>query len=284
MKELFTKLNIKPFVIILSLSNILISCNDSSTKGEGQIRDQLGLEVSFQNKGQELVFKMIENVGNYEKLRSKKDVTYDYTYRTPDGSTDRSTEKYIFEGELSYGKYSQHERTLPQIEGSIEQGFDGKEFWLKSNGKLVNDSSALKKVMFNRPTNFYWFTMFQKLADPGLNYEYLGETTIANKSFDIVKITFELNSGKPTNIYQLYINKETGLVDQFLFTVVESGVVETPYLMQMAYEEVDGILLPTNRQYKKSNWEAEVTATPWIYVNWSNIKFDNNYKREDFLK
>ncbi|MEO9476791.1 MAG: hypothetical protein ABJG41_14710 [Cyclobacteriaceae bacterium] len=277
-------MNIKPFALALGVAITIISCNSSSTKEVTQESEQTEPKVSFQNKGHELVYKMIEKVGDYEKLKSKKDVTYTYTYITPDGSTDKSTEKYLFEGELSYGNYSQHERTIPHIEGPIEQGYDGNEFWIKSNGELVNDSTALKKVMFNRPTNFYWFTMFQKLADPGLKYDYLGETIIDNKNFDIVKVSFELNDDKPTDIYQLYINKETGIVDQFLFTVAEYGVVETPLLMQLEYEEVDGFLLPTKRKYKKSNWEAEVMDTPWVLVNWSNIRFHNNFTKEEFSK
>ncbi|MDW7694525.1 DUF6503 family protein [Flammeovirgaceae bacterium SG7u.111] len=227
---------------------------------------------------------MVKKVGDYQKLRSKKDVAYTYTYTTPDGKADISTEKYIFDGELSYGEYKQHQRTLPQLEGTMEQGYDGKEYWLKANGKLVNDTTALKRVMFSRPTNFYWFAMFQKLLDPGLRYEYLGEKELDNKSFDIVKVSFESQNDKPTDIYQLYINKETGIVDQFLFTVADFGIIEEPLLMQMEHEEIDGFLIPSKRKYKKSTWDAEVTDAPWILVDWSDIKFDNNLKKEEFSK
>ena len=138
--------------------------------------------------------------------------------------------------------------------------------------------------MSTTPTNFYWFTMFQKLLDPGLKYDYLGEKQIENNKFDIVKVTFESKSDKPTDIYQLYINKSTGLVDQFLFTVADHGVLEEPLLMQVEYENIEGFLLPTKRKYKKSTWNAEINDAPWILVNWSNIKFDTNLKKSAFLK
>ena len=97
--------------------------------------------------------------------------------------------------------------------------------------------------------------MFQKLLDSGLNYDYLGEKEIENTNFDIVKVSFESKNDKPTDIYQLYINKETGLVDQFLFYLLtDFGVIETPLLMQMEYEKVDTFLIPTKRKYKKSTW------------------------------
>ncbi|SEB87287.1 hypothetical protein SAMN04489761_2016 [Tenacibaculum sp. MAR_2009_124] len=277
-------MNLKTFTITLSFLLIFVSCKNTSEKEEKVATVQKETMINFKNKGHELVYNLAQKVGDYKKLRAKKDVVYTYTYITPDGKADISTEKYIFNGELSYGNYKQHQRTLPKLKGTLEQGYDGKEYWLKVNGKLVNDTTALNRVKFNRPTNFYWFTMFQKLLDPGLKYDYLGEKELANATFDIVKVSFESKNEKPTDIYQLYINKETGLVDQFLFTVVDFGVIETPLLMQMEYEKIDGFLIPTKRKYKKSTWEAEVTEAPWIMVNWTDIKFDTHLKREVFKK
>ena len=265
------KINFLAFNILCFL---IVSCNNGN-QGE--------TAPKFQNKGHELVYDMVQKVGDYNKVFSKKDVMYTYTYETPDGKRDVSTEKYIFEGELSYGMYKKHERTFPQLEGIIEQGFDGSEFWLKHNGEILTDESLLKRVAFNRPTNFYWFTMMQKLLDPGLNYEHLGEISIDNQGYDIVKVTFN-SQDKPTDTYQLYLNKSTSLVDQFLFTVADFGVLETPSLMRLEYEEVEGVLIPTKRQYKKSTWNADLTDQPWIKVNWSNIQFDNGFTKEDFDK
>ena len=191
--------------------------------------------------------------------------------------------KYIFDGELSYGAYKKHERTLADLDGLIEQSYDGNEFWLKHNGTLINDPAALKRVAFNRPTNFYWFTMMQKLMDPGLNYEYIKEQTVNNKTYDVVKVSFESKDDKPKDIYQVYINKDTKLVDQFLFTVMDFGK-DSPSLMEVEYEEIGGLMLPTKRRYKKSNWDAEVTNGPWILVNWTDIKFNNGLNKAEFKK
>lgn len=277
-------MNLKTFLIVLSFFVTMISCNSTSKKDVKEEVVQKENVKNFQNKAHKLISDMVEKVGNYEQLLSKKDVVYTYTYTTPDGKSDISKEKYIFDGELSFGEYQKHQRTLPHLEGTMEQGFDGNEFWLKSDGKLVSDTLALQRVMFNRPTNFYWFTMFQKLLDPGLNYEYLGEKELSDTNFDIVKVSFESKNDKPTDIYQLYINKETGLVDQFLFTVADFGVIEQPFLMKLEYEKVNDFLIPTKRKYKKSTWEADVNEAPWILVNWSDINFNNNLKREVFEK
>ncbi len=269
----------KVHLLALTLSLSLLSCGNSETN-----KPEKNQPKKFENKGHQLVYEMTQKVGDYDKLRDKKDVVYTYTYQTPDGKTDVSTEKYLFDGELSYGAYNQHERTLPQLEGLIEQGFNGKEFWLKHMGEVISNEGYLKRVAFNRPTNFYWFTMMPKLLDDGLNYEYLGEKTIANKNYDIVKVTFNSSKKEATDIYQLYINKNTAVVDQFLFTVVDFDVIDTPYLMKLEYENIEGLLLPTKRKYKKSTWNADVTDKPWTTVTWTDIKFENDLTKKDFRK
>ncbi|MCL5128823.1 DUF6503 family protein [Algibacter sp. L4_22] len=263
----------------------LTSCkNDAKqNKKETPINSVVEQKQEFQNQAHELVYQMVQKVGDYSKLASKKDVVYTYTYQTPDGKTDVIIEKYIFNGELSYGAYQKHERTLADLHGLIEQGYDGNGFWIKHNGAPLNDPAALKKAAFNRPTNFYWFAMMQKLLDPGLQYEYISEQTINNNTYDVVKVSFDPKNDKPSDTYQLYINKETKLVDQFLFTVMDFGRTE-PMLMVMEYEQVEDLLIPTKRKYKKSNWDAEVTKEPWILVNWTDIKFNNGLTKADFTK
>lgn len=271
------------FLLFSCENNQATSSNETTSTAAPPAEQQAALP-EFQNKGHQLVYELMEKVGNYQALSEKKDVRYTYTYQTPDGKKDVSTEQYIFDGELSYGRYEQHERTFPQLEGTIEQGYDGNEYWLKHNGVVLTEEDLLKRVAFNRPTNFYWFTMFQKLLDPGVNYRHLGEKTIEGQVYDVIKVSFEAEDDQPKDIYQLYRNQKTLLVDQFLFTVADFGVMETPFLMKVGYTEVDGLLLPTKRKYKKSTWEAEVSEEPWIDVTWSDINFNNGLTKDDFKK
>ena len=259
------------------LGFLLMSCGNNEKVKSPDIPVQ-----NFKNKGHQLVYNMVQKVGDYAMLLDKKDVVYTYSYQTPDGQADVSTEKYIFDGELSYASYNKHQRTLPQLDGLMEQGYDGKEFWLKHNENILTDEKLMPRVIFNRATNFYWFTMMQKLLDDGIKYEYKGDTLINDTNYEIVKVSFITNNDKPTDIYQLYINKDTGIVDQFLFTVADFGVMDTPFLMELEYESIDGLLMPTKRRYKASTWDAEVTDAPWILVKWTNIKFDNKLITQDF--
>lgn len=280
-----TKFFIKPSnmkllnIALLFICILFFSCQENTNA-----KEQLATRPKFQNQAHELVYNMTQKVGDYQKLLDKKDVVYTYTYTTPDGKADITTEKYIFDGELSYGAYQQHERTLTELEGLVEQGYDGNTFWLKHDGKYLDDEQQMKRVIFNRKTNFYWFTMFQKLLDPGLKYEYLKEESIDGNKYDVVKITFETVNGKPSDIYQLYLNQETSLVDQFLFTVVDFNVMETPFLMKMKYEKVDGFLIPSQRKYTKATWEGENIDENWIDVSWTDIKFNTGLSESIFAK
>ena len=268
------------FLFIVTI--LFQSCtNDGSTvQSDGQ-ENQVRQDVVYTNKAHSLVGEMVEKVGDFKALYKKNDVSYLYTYKTPDGKQDISEEKYMFKGELSYGKYLLHERTLPDLKGVMEQSYDGTKYLLKHEDNFLDSEAIIKKVAFNRPTNFYWFTMMQKLLDPGLKYELEGEKTIEGKDYDIVKVTFPSVKDRPTDTYTLFINKATKLVDQFLFTVADYGVME-PKLMQVEYEEIDGLLMPTHRRYKNSDWNATISDEPWITVEWSNIQFNNGLSREFF--
>lgn len=266
-------------VIVFSL--LFTACGNKDAKTNASAKSVQVQLPEFQNKGHELVYKMTQKTGSYQDLLNLKDIVFQYTYRTPDQKEDRSIESYIFDGELSHGTYLKHERTLPNLKGNMEQGYNGKDFWLKINGQKVKDSSAIASVAFTRKTNFYWFAMMQKLLDPGINYEYIGQDHVEGNLYDIVKITFNSAEDVATDTYQLYINPKTHLVDQFLFTVVSKNVTD-PILMRVEYENVEGVLLTTYRKYTKSDWQANVIKDAWVEEISKDIKFDQNIDKALF--
>jgi len=268
-------------VTVTIASALLATCGTKEVKTTDSTEVVEVQLPEFQNKGHELVYQMAEVTGDYQDLLALKDITFNYTYRTPDQKEDVSTESYIFDGELSHGAYIKHERTLPHLEGAMTQGFNGTDFWLKLDAKEVTDSAAIESVTFTRKTNFYWFAMMHKLLDPGINYEYLGQDSAMNQLYDVVKITFGTDSDPASDTYQLYINPETKLVDQFLFTVVSKGVTD-PILMRVKYEEIDGVLLTTYRKYTKSDWDANIINDVWVEEISKDIKFNQGLERAFF--
>lgn len=243
-------------------------------------------KIDNQSKSpKELVVKMLEKTGDYNKLKSLIDVQYIYTQRdNVSGGEDVSTERYIFDGELSWAKYLKHtNHVFADKQGVVIQGYDGKESWVTIDGQLLDDPQANKIADFLRKTNFYWFAMMHKLLDPGLNYIYEGTKNINEIEYDLVKITFDSGVGDISDTYILYINTNTNLVDQFLFTVMDFNISE-PYMMKVDYEQIDGVMLPVRRKYAKSNWNGDILEDSWGEEIMTDIKFSNNFKREDFDK
>ena len=268
-------------MLVIIFCTLLTACGNKKANTKETTKTVEIQIPEFQNKGHELVYKMTQETGSYQDLLNLKDIVFNYTYRTPDQKEDISIESYIFKGELSHGTYIKHERTLPNLKGKMQQGYNGKDFWIKIDGQEITDSSAIESVTFTRKTNFYWFAMMQKLLDPGINYEYMGQDIIESKLYDIVKITFNTADDVASDTYQLYINPETLLVDQFLFTVVSKNVTD-PILMRVKYENIEGILLTTYRKYTKSDWKANVLKDVWVEEITKDIKYNQNLEKALF--
>ncbi|GEM_PF-5178216 len=64
---------------------------------------------TLNQKAVDLIQKMEEVNGGWEKLRSKKNVEFTYVYKDEQKGTDVSIERYVFDDELSWGDYLQHE-------------------------------------------------------------------------------------------------------------------------------------------------------------------------------
>ncbi len=227
---------------------------------------------------------MATAIGGVDRLRALQDVEYQYTYRS-EGKEDVSVERYVFDGELSWGKFTKRENImLPDLEGELIQGYNGKESWTTLDGKLLEDQEALKFADFVRKTDYYWFMMMHKLMDPGLSYAHKGTRTVDGIEYDLIEIGFNAGVGDVQDTYLLYINPKTRLVDQFLFTVLDFGRKD-PLLMKVEYEEIDGVKLPAKRKYTPANWEGvPEKEDSWTDEISTNIKFNNGFKREMFEK
>ena len=278
---------IRPLVLTCSFA-VLMSCADTkknteSSENEAEKVEATVEEETITNEGQRPVLDMMKKTGDYNQLLAKKDVVYEYTYRTPDGKEDISTEKYTFANEKSLGEYMKHERTLADMEGKLVQGFDGENFWVSLDGKRTTDSTAVEGAQFTRKTNFFWFAMMQKMGDPGLIYEPKGEKIVDGQSYTIVRVSYESPDDTPKDIYELYVNQNTQLVDQFLFTVVDKGVTDQPLLMKVTYESFDGVMIPTYRKYTRSTWDGTVADdAKWTEEICKNIKFNQGVAASEF--
>jgi len=220
----------------------------------------LTTSTSVAQNANQIVAEMVEALGGKQAFYNLNNVTYDYAYTNPKGRKLRGIETYVFEGELSLGNYSEH--SLLGSMGKIIEGYNGTNAWVKVNGTISNDKKANGLARFLRKTNYYWFTMFFKLQDEGVNLEHVGTKKVEGHAYDLVKVTFGNAIGDAQDTYILYINKRTKLVDQFLFNVVANNSLE-PRLMKVRYETVDGIKIATERSYIDANWDGDVVGEKW---------------------
>jgi hypothetical protein len=225
---------------------------------------------SFAQDAKEILRQAIDAVGGNAGMHALKDVRY--TYHTSRGS---SEERYIFDGEISWGRSTQEDGT------QRVQFFDGEKAFVRIDGKATEDEKAVESALFSRKTNYYWLTMIQKMADPGLIVTSGGTRIVDGIEYDLVDVTFEGGVGVAKDRYLLYVNPYTKLVDQFLFNVTAVGR-QDPILMKYSYQTFPGsVKFPVVRQsHAAVDWEGNLDSKGSWGVRWlTDFSFNNGYTK-----
>lgn len=235
---------------------------------------------------EQLIAEMEKAVGNWDDLYALKDVQFDYKYLYPQqGIQDLSVEKYVFEGEKSWAKYTIHQiNVAPNSTGEVIQYCEGNSAKVSQAGKQLTDEAAVGLAMFLRKANYFWFVMNFKLRDPGTIHEYLGEESVDGVNYDKISVGYESAvTGKPQNdAYIIYINQKTKLIDRFFFSLPAMGVNKPVILMEVDYTESQGILLPTTRRaYMPDPKTGKLSESPSLVQTSTNLKFNNGFTDED---
>ena len=132
------------------------------------------------------------------------------------------------------------------------------------NGEEVNDAGALAqalelghKLWVN---DSYWLVMPYKLLDPGVTLKYAGEREMADKRMaDILELTFGEGVGyTPENRYEVYVAKDTGLVEQWSFYSEADDDVQGFTLPWADWQPFGDIMLATNKG-RGADWAIVVS-------------------------
>ena len=225
-------------------------------------------------------------LGGWDMLYAKGDVEYHYDYRYPgNGQADVSTERYIFEGEHSYGHYTQHDiNVVPGASAkTVTQTYVDRQPGAMMDGQKATDEAAVGGAAFLRPTNYYWFTMFYKLNDPGSVAKYEGRETVDGTAYEKVHVSYDpAVTGKELNDeYILYIHPKTKRVDMFYFSLPVMGVTAPVILMKNNYETVDGVPVVTRRDIYQPQEDGTYPDAPQLVQTLTNVKFGNGFTKAD---
>ena len=236
---------------------------------------------------QKLIKKMEKAMGGWNKLYKLNDVQFTYNYEYPgQHKKDRSIEKYIFEGEHSWAKYDIHQiNVLPNKAGTVIQSYVHDKASMSHDGKIMKDDASVGLSHFLRKANYYWFTMMYKLSDPGVKLSMMDGETVNGINYHKVRVDFNPTTvGKAENdIYVLYINPKTKLVDQFLFSLPARGVMQPVILMTVQYQTVNGVKVPAKRSVYQPGADGQLSKTANLVQTSSNIKFNNGFSPEDLM-
>jgi hypothetical protein len=105
----------------------------------------------------------------------------------------------------------------------------------------------------------YWLVMPYKLLDPGVTLKYGGERAMEDgRPADVLELTFGAGVGyTPENRYEVFVAKDTGLVEQWSFYEKASDEKPRFTLPWTGWKRFGSILLATGRG-QGPDWEVAV--------------------------
>jgi hypothetical protein len=119
------------------------------------------------------------------------------------------------------------------------------------NGAEVADPAELLKMGYGRFINdTYWLLMGFKTFDPGVTRTYEGEQKGAGGGIhDVVKLSFANVGLTPGDVYWMWVNRRTGLVDQWHMKLEGSKPEDEPSVVRFDdYRRFGGLLISTRRE------------------------------------
>jgi hypothetical protein len=124
------------------------------------------------------------------------------------------------------------------------------------NGQEVTDNAELLKTGYGRFINdTYWLLMGFKSFDPGVTRTYDGETrNDCGAVYDVVKFSFQDVGLTPGDVYWMWVNRRTGLIDQWHMKLEGSKAEDPPsVVLFQEYRRIGGLLISTRREIQGRN-------------------------------
>lgn len=120
------------------------------------------------------------------------------------------------------------------------------------NGQEVAEAKDLLTFGYRRFINdTYWLLMGFKTFDPGVTREAAGEKSECGATYDVVKLSFKNVGLTPDDVYWMWVNRDTGLVDQWHMKLTGSKPEDEPSVVMFRdYRRFAGLLISTRREMK----------------------------------
>lgn len=118
------------------------------------------------------------------------------------------------------------------------------------NGQPVADPADLLTFGYRRFINdTYWLLMGFKTFDPGVHRESAGEKSANGQTWDVVRLSFDKVGLTPGDQYWMWVNRDTGLVDQWHMRLEGSKPEDEPSVVLFHdYRRFGNLLISTRRE------------------------------------
>ncbi|MEM1134809.1 MAG: DUF6503 family protein [Bacteroidota bacterium] len=159
------------------------------------------------------------------------------------------------------------------ITDNYKLGFDGEQAWVIPS----KDAFGGKSIRFYHNLYFYFFSLPFVLADPGIEYEEMGEETVDGKAYNVLKISYGENVGdSPEDNYICYFNKDDNMLDFIRYTVTYYSKEQSTKYNALKYDdwqEINGMKLPLNMSFY--TWEDGSFGKQRSSAVFENVVFSN---------
>lgn len=171
-----------------------------------------------------------------------------------------------------------HELTIriEQSQRGRRLGYNAGALWARTtDGRPLTDAAVLAEGRFATLATHYWFGLPFKLADPGCVIRYAGEERAPEgRVFDKLEVTYAPGTGDtPQDWYVYYVDRETGLIGQILFTMTAEGHGGVMLLAEwLEHWPVGGMRLAHHRVFYRADHAGHRLSEPILEERLANVR------------
>lgn len=205
-----------------------------------------------QSEAGKIVWRSIEAHGGLERWFENGPVYFRFDYRPLEGKV-RDTYQLV-------DTWSSRARHQLADRPDVEFGWDGEVAW-----KKPAEAETGMNERFWALTPYYFMAMPFVLADPGVELESLGQATMPEGTFDVVRASYGQGVGdSPDDYYVVYFDAQTGIVGGLRYVVSypgffpDGGHSPEKLMMYEGSQSAGGITLANS--YSTYAWDAEAHA------------------------
>jgi hypothetical protein len=224
-----------------------------------------------------VVWNAMEAHGGLDTWFANGPITFRFNYQPLDGKTARDSYQTV-------DTWSNRSVHTSATDSSAKFGWTGEQAWVKAK-----DSTA-----FAYDTKFWALTPIWFVGHPfvlsgeGVNLELLEPTTYKEKEYNVVKVTFDAETGDaPDDYYVLYVNKESHKLAVMRYIVSypqyfkDGGHAPEKFTEFIGEQVVDGITMPGGF---KTYWTVKDNQ-PGDYItkiDFTDVSFEKDLSKDFF--